>query len=387
MLARSFKKWFTVFAMLIVSIGGLVQPANSAHAAPYTGYDYKATFTVYQVYTVDVALYSQRVKNFVFSVPVSDGFIINAQGYAFVDGGYNSRPHNQALQTAFDKDFRVHLENNLGYAPSSLDEVMKATKMVGKPKLLGTPYVVGPAFASEANYSIQHVATGSKDVANGYPAIIRIKGDLSQVKPYQVAVSANFDVGSRLRPLSSRFRGAEKKMANDPIERRVDVYGNEKYPYYQVLLAEYLVPGTQVINTRNPRTIVGMIGAGDYKWDGADALYPMNAWVSLAQSKSIQVNVAGQSPTPSASATTASPSVSASPTATPTTVSQSAEPSASSQPTEPSTPSAPAEQGWSIGWIVGIVIAALIAGVLVMWLMRKRKQPSESPRDGEAPKE
>lgn len=385
MLTRSFKTLIVAFVAMLVGLG-FVPAATPAQAAPYTGYNYMGTFTVYRMFKVDVQFYADTIKDFLFAVPVSDGFFFNKEGYAFVDGGYNSRPHSQALQAEFVSSIRVHIEN-LGYTASSLDEVMKFTKMVGKPKPSGEPYVIGPALGSESNYTIQRVATGTKDVANGYPAIIRIKGDLSQVKPYQVAVSANFDIGSRLRPLSSRFRGAEKKMANDPIERRVDKYGNEKYPYYQVLLAEYLVPGTQVISTKNPRTIVGMIGAGDYEWDGADALYPMNAWVALAQSKGIPVNVAGQSPTPSASATTAAPSVSASPSVTPTSVSPSATPSATPQPTEPSAPSEPAEQGWPIGWIVGVIVAALIAGVLVMWLMRKRKQPSESPRDGEAPKE
>lgn len=382
MLARSFKmRFIAVIAVLLASLGSF----QAAPAQAATGLDYRGTVSIDAVYSVKGVKWKidgvpYQLDRFVYTITADGAFI--APGYIATDGiitkqGMNKFFGTKLFMEMFRHEFGEMLVASEGYQRGSepLRQAVASATPIGKPTFEWY-MVVGRGIKHAA---FTEVAVGQPSEENGYPAIFSLKGQ--NVPAYSVRVDGDFNAKGLL-PLSSRFSGGAVKI--EPIERQVDKYGNNKYPYYQVLLADDFVPGTQVVNKSAPRELVGMVGAG-HSGEGADALYPMNAWVALAQSKGIPVNVVGQSPVPSVSATTALPSASASPTASP-----SAAPSASPQPTESSTPSAPAEQDSSVGWIIGIGLAIACLVIPLVWLAYRRKphdQPSESPRDGEAPKE
>ena len=243
----------------------------------------------------------------------------------------------------------------------------------------------GDLALGEQREDLKEIVVGTNSKERGYPAIFQLKS--LKVPAYQVVAGAEFNSNS-LWPLSSRFKGAEAKARR--IERSVDKYGNDMYPYFQVLRADDLVPGTQVISKSAPRQIRGMIGAGDYKWsDGADALYPMDAWIELAQANNIPVTVLGQAPGTSPSATTAPPPVSASPSAAPTTATPSGTPSVSAQPTDqPVPPVNHGDNGWSMIALGTAVVLVLIGLIGICWLlMLRRRKKTAQPAEDNAPQD
>ena len=350
-----------------------------------SGFDYRGTVTIEAYHSVkDVVWKVDGIEYaigspFYFSV-TADGFALG-NGYIATDGtiskaGLSALRKTKRFTEVFKAALRRHLVDNEGYQNGSdqLDQALKSAVMEGQPKF--TNYAVTGVGVGEQREDLKEIAVGPNSKERGYPAIFQLKS--LKVPAYQVVAGAGFNSKS-LWPLSSRFNGAEAKARR--IERSVDKHGNDMYPYFQVLRADDLVPGTQVISKSTPRQIRGMIGAGDYKWsDGADALYPMDAWIELAQANNIPVTVLGQAPSSSPSAT---PPVSASPSATPTTATPSGTPSVSAQPTEQPVP--PANDGgkaWSTVLLVAAIALAFIGIIGVCWLLMLRRRKKAAKSDG-----
>ncbi len=391
MRARSLKMRFVaVIAALLLGISFASAPVAQAAS----GFDYRGTVTIEAYYSVkDVVWKVDGIEYaigspFYFSV-TADGFVLG-DGYIATDGtvskgGLSALRKTKQFTELFKAALRRHLVNNEGYQNGSeqLNQALNSAVMEGQPKF--THYAVTGVGVGEQREDLKEIAVGTNSKERGYPAIFRLKG--LKVPAYQVVAGAGFNSRS-LWPLSSRFNGAEAKARR--IERSVDKHGNDMYPYFQVLRADDLVPGTQVISKSTPRQIRGMIGAGDYKWsDGADALYPMDAWIELAQANNIPVTVLGQAPVTSPSATTAPPPVSASPSVTPTTSVPSATPSVSAQPTEqPVPPVSNGDNGWSMIAMGTAIMLAVIGGIGVCWLlMLRRRKKTAQPAEDNAPQD
>lgn len=382
MRARSLKMWF--IAVIAALLGISFAPAPVAQAA--SGFDYRGTVTIEAYYTVkDVVWKVDGIEYaigspFYFSV-TADGFVLG-DGYIATDGtvskaGLSALRKTKQFTEVFKGALRRYLVDNEGYQNGSdqLSQALKSAVMEGQPKF--THYAVTGVGVGEQREDLKEIAVGTNSKERGYPAIFRLKG--LKVPAYQVVAGAGFNSKS-LWPLSSRFNGAEAKAKR--IERLVDKHGNDMYPYFQVLWADDLVPGTQVISKSTPRQIRGMIGTGDYQQnDGADALYPMDAWIELAQANNVPVTVLGQAPTASPSATTAPPAVSASPSAAPTTATPSGTPSVSAQPTDqPVPPVNHGDNGWSMIVLGTVGVLVLIGGIGICWLLmlRRRKKAAKS---------
>lgn len=380
-MARSLKMWFV--AVIAALLGISLAPAPMAQAA--SGFDYRGTVTIEAYHSVkDVAWKVDGIEYaigspFYFSV-TADGFALG-NGYIATDGtvskgGLSALRKTKQFTELFKAALRRHLVDNEGYQNGSdqLNQALKSAVMEGQPKF--THYAVTGVGVGEQREDLKEIAVGTNSKERGYPAIFQLKS--LKVPAYQVVAGAGFNSRS-LWPLSSRFNGAEAKARR--IERSVDKHGNDMYPYFQVLRADDLVPGTQVISKSTPRQIRGMIGAGDYQWsDGADALYPMDAWIELAQANNVPVTVLGQAPSSSPSAT---PPVSASPSAAPTTATPSGTPSVSAQPTEqPVPPVNHGDNGWSMIALGTAVVLAVIGGIGVCWLVMLRKRKKAAKSDG-----
>lgn len=390
MLARSLKIWLIMAIAVLLGIG--LAPAQKAQAA--SGFDYRGTVTIEAYYTVkDVVWKVDGIEYaigspFYFSV-TADGFVLG-DGYIATDGtvskgGLSALRKTKRFTELFKGALRRYLVDNEGYQNGSdqLNQALKSAVMEGRPKF--THYAVTGVGVGEQREDLKEIAVGTNSKERGYPAIFQLKS--LKVPAYQVVAGAGFNSKS-LWPLSSRFNGAEAKARR--IERSVDKHGNDMYPYFQVLRADDLVPGTQVISKSTPRQIRGMIGAGDYKWsDGADALYPMDAWIELAQANNIPVTVLGQAPSSSPSATTAPPPVSASPSAAPTTATPSGTPSVSAQPTDqPVPPVNHGDNGWSMIALGTAVVLVLIGLIGICWLlMLRRRKKTAQPAEDNAPQD
>ncbi len=350
-----------------------------------SGFDYRGTVTIEAYHSVkDVVWKVDGIEYaigspFYFSV-TADGFALG-NGYIATDGtiskaGLSALRKTKRFTKLFKAALRRHLVSNEGYQNGSeqLNQALNSAVMEGQPKL--THYAVTGVGVGEQREELKETAVGPNSKERGYPAIFQLKS--LKVPAYQVVAGAGFNSKS-LWPLSSRFNGAEAKARR--IERSVDKHGNDMYPYFQVLWADDLVPGTQVISKSTPRQIRGMIGAGDYQQnDGADALYPMDAWIELAQANNIPVTVLGQAPSSSPSAT---PPVSASPSATPTTATPSGTPSVGAQPTDqPVPPVSNGDNGWSMIAIGTVIVLAVIGGIGVCWLVMLRKRKKTAQSDG-----
>ena len=392
MRARSLKMRFVaVIAALLLGIS--FAPAPVAQAA--SGFDYRGTVTIEAYHSVkDVAWKVDGIEYaigspFYFSV-TADGFVLGNGGYIATDGtvskaGLSALRKTKQFTEVFKGALRRYLVDNEGYQNGSdqLNQALNSAVMEGQPKF--THYAVTGVGVGEQREDLKEVVVGTNSKERGYPAIFQLKS--LKVPAYQVVAGAEFNSNS-LWPLSSRFKGAEAKARR--IERSVDKDGNDMYPYFQVLRADDLVPGTQVISKSAPRQIRGMIGAGDYQWsDGADALYPMDAWIELAQANNVPVTVLGQAPTASPSATTAPPPVSASPSAAPTTATPSGTPSVSAQPTDqPVPPVNHGDNGWSMIALGTAVVLVLIGLIGICWLlMLRRRKKTAQPAEDNAPQD
>ena len=388
MRARSLKMRFVaVIAALLLGISFASAPLAQAAS----GFDYRGTVTIEAYYSVkDVVWKVDGIEYaigspFYFSV-TADGFVLGNGGYIATDGtvskaGLSALRKTKRFTELFKAALRRYLVDNEGYQTGSdqLNQALNSAVMEGQPKF--THYAVTGVGVGEQREDLKEIAVGTNSKERGYPAIFQLKS--LKVPAYQVVAGAGFNSKS-LWPLSSRFSGAEAKVKR--IERSVDKHGNDMYPYFQVLRADDLVPGTQVISKSTPRQIRGMIGAGDYQWsDGADALFPMDAWIELAQTNNIPVTVLGRAPSTSPSATTPPPPVSASPSAAPTTATPSGTPSVSAQPTDqPVPPVNHGDNGWSMFTLGTMFLqVTIIGGIGIYWLLmlRRHKKAAKSAED------
>ena len=380
MRARSLKMWFIVAIAPLLFIS--FAPAPVAQAA--SGFDYRGSVSIEAYYHVkDVVWKVDGIeyavgKRFNFSV-TADGFVIS-DGYIATDGsispqGLEELQRNGRLDQLFTQRFARYLSEVEGYQPGSvqLEQALKSATPTGKPVF--DWYAVTGVGLGEQTSEPKIVALGSNDPLHGYPAIFELKGLTAPA--YEVRAEGSFK-DKNLWPLSYRFKGVENKLSKR-IERLVDKHGKDMKPYFQVLQADDLVPGTAVVNPTTPRQIRFMVGLGDYdrvespKWtSGADAMYPMDAWISLARANDIPVKVVNETPSP-----TASPSATSSPTA-------SATPSeATPVPTVSTEPVPRQDGGW---WPVLYIVIAAIGGLAfvalgwfgILWLKRRRKQREAS---------
>lgn len=375
--ACSFKtRLMSLLAVAAIIVVGCFSTATVAKAA--TGLDFRGTVTISAYYTAkDVVWKVDGVeyglgRSFMWSASF-DGFVIDGD-YIATDGhatkaGLAQYTKTEGFKRAFRESLELELVDSGDYQPGSeqLRQALKTAQPDGAAKF--SHYAVtGVGIGEQYGNELEEVAAGTNSKKNGYPAIFRLKG--LKVPYYQVRASANFD--GNLWPLSSRFNGNGPR--SERIQRLTDKYGKDMYPYFQVLMADNLVPGTQVVDKTAPREIRGMIGAGDYEWgNDADALYPMNAWIDLARAHGVEVHVAGEISAPSA-LPSASPSASTPPSVMPST------PSASSQPNEPAQQNTRPE--WLAPVLLLVVTVVMIALVGVIWLgvlrSRKRAVPVES---------
>ena len=389
MRARSLKMWF--IAVIAALLGISFAPAPVAQAA--SGFDYRGTVTIEAYHSVkDVVWKVDGIEYaigspFYFSV-TADGFALG-NGYIATDGtiskaGLSALRKTKRFTEVFKAALRRHLVDNEGYQNGSdqLDQALKSAVMEGQPKF--TNYAVTGVGVGEQREDLKEIAVGPNSKERGYPAIFQLKS--LKVPAYQVVAGAGFNSRS-LWPLSSRFNGAEAKARR--IERSVDKHGNDMYPYFQVLRADDLVPGTQVISKSTPRQIRGMIGAGDYQWsDGADALYPMDAWIELAQANNVPVTVLGQAPSSSPSATTTSPSATVTPSATSSPTASVTPSAATPVPTASAEPVSQQDWGWwPVVYIVGVLGIGLVFITLgwfgILWWRNRRRHQRKKPDGGE----